>query len=501
MFAFPIDLFERLLILEDAKQLKNLAVAFLHPEAPIKSDEISKARCYFDRFSAPQQQSFEDTVYIENTLEDALNLKQLAINYMHPEIGIASSNPLTCARCNFSRYSAIEQESVEESEERAVILDDAIKLRQAARQYLYPEEGVVTSYAPSYGRCYFSRYSAIEQESVEESEERAVILDDAIKLRQAARQYLYPEEGVVTSYAPSYGRCYFSRYSAIEQESVEESEERAVILDDAIKLRQAARQYLYPEEGVVTSYAPSYGRCYFSRYSAIKQESVEKSDERAAILDDAMKLRQTARQYLYPEEGVVTSYAPSYGRSYFSRYSAIEQESVEKSDERAAILDDAMKLRQAARQYLQPVESVVSSDATSYGRCYFGRYSAIEQESVEESEEHQNVLNDALALKRLAMDYMHPEVRIVTSDLAACARCYFDSISAVRQDSYEEAEEHHKILVDALNLKILAGLSLPKSKTLPNTMELDSKVQNVSKSYSAVHLYGLDDDFVDASYF
>jgi hypothetical protein len=120
---------------------------------------------------------------------------------------------------------------------------------------------------------------------------------------------------------------------------------------------------------------------------------------------------------------------------------------------------------------------------------------------VEESEEHQNVLNDALALKRLAMDYMHPEVRIVTSDLAACARCYFDSISAVRQDSYEEAEEHHKILVDALNLKILAGLSLPKSKTLPNTMELDSKVQNVSKSYSAVHLYGLDDDFVDASYF
>ena len=339
MFAFPIDLFERLLILEDAKQLKNLAVAFLHPEAPIKSDEISKARCYFDRFSAPQQQSFEDTVYIENTLEDALNLKQLAINYMHPEIGIASSNPLTCARCNFSRYSAIEQESVEESEERAVILDDVIKLRQAARQYLYPEEGVVTSYAPSYGRCYFSRYSAIEQESVE------------------------------------------------------------------------------------------------------------------------------------------------------------------KSDERAAILDDAMKLRQAARQYLQPVESVVSSDATSYGRCYFGRYSAIEQESVEESEEHQNVLNDALALKRLAMDYMHPEVRIVTSDLAACARCYFDSISAVRQDSYEEAEEHHKILVDALNLKILAGLSLPKSKTLPNTMELDSKVQNVSKSYSAVHLYGLDDDFVDASYF
>jgi hypothetical protein len=447
MFAFPIDLFERLLILEDAKQLKNLAVAFLHPEAPIKSDEISKARCYFDRFSAPQQQSFEDTVYIENTLEDALNLKQLAINYMHPEIGIASSNPLTCARCNFSRYSAIEQESVEESEERAVILDDVIKLRQAARQYLYPEEGVVTSYAPSYGRCYFSRYSAIEQESVEESEERAAILDDAMKLRQAARQYLYPEEGVVTSYAPSYGRC------------------------------------------------------YFGRYSAIAQESVEKSEERATILDDAMKLRQAARQYLYPEEGVVTSYAPSYGRSYFSRYSAIEQESVEKSDERAAILDDAMKLRQAARQYLQPVESVVSSDATSYGRCYFGRYSAIEQESVEESEEHQNVLNDALALKRLAMDYMHPEVRIVTSDLAACARCYFDSISAVRQDSYEEAEEHHKILVDALNLKILAGLSLPKSKTLPNTMELDSKVQNVSKSYSAVHLYGLDDDFVDASYF
>ncbi len=439
-------------ILEEARQLKNLAIVFLYPEIPIRSDGYSFARCYFDRFSAPQRDSFEDVKDAENSLRDAMKLKQLA------------------------------------------------------RDYLNPEVGVVTSDATTYGRCYFDRYSAIEQESVEESEERAAILEDAKMLKHSAKDYLHPEVRVITSDPACLGRCYFSRYSSIEQESVAESEERVTILEDAMKLKQLARDYLHPEEGIVTSDVTAYGRCYFGRYSAIEQEYLEESVERAAILEDAMKLRQLARDYLNVEKGVSTSSSTSYARCYFSRFSSVEQDTVAESEERVAILEDAMKLKKLARHYFEPEQGVTKSDANSFGRNYFNRYSAVAQQPLVESEEQQKILADALNLKKIAMDYMHPEVRIVTSDLAACARCYFDRISAVRQESFEEAEEQHRILVDAMNLKLLADkvtLNMPKKNLVPKTVEalLHGNETKLPISVSDVHLHGLDDDFAESSYF
>eukprot|EP00554_Chaetoceros_debilis_P015276 CAMPEP_0194124702 /NCGR_PEP_ID=MMETSP0150-20130528/59079_1 /TAXON_ID=122233 /ORGANISM="Chaetoceros debilis, Strain MM31A-1" /LENGTH=247 /DNA_ID=CAMNT_0038818481 /DNA_START=119 /DNA_END=863 /DNA_ORIENTATION=- len=126
------ELLERLLILEDSRRLKQLAVAFLHPEQPVQRDPASTARCYFDRASAPK----------------------LAVDYLHPELGVVTSDATASARCYFDRVSAPEQESVEEGEYCSLVLVDAAALKKLAVDYLHPELGVVTSDATASARCY-----------------------------------------------------------------------------------------------------------------------------------------------------------------------------------------------------------------------------------------------------------------------------------------------------------------------------------------------------------
>merc|ERR1719157_511153 len=118
-------------------------------------------------------------------------------------------------------------------------------------------------------------------------------------------------------------------------------------------------------------------------------------------------------------------------------------------------LADAAALKQAAVDYLHPELGVVTSDATASARCYFDRVSAPEQESVEEAEYRSMVLADTAALKQAAVDYLHPELGVVTSDATASARCYFDRVSAPEQESVEEAEYCSLVLVDAAALKKL----------------------------------------------
>ena len=103
-----------------------------------------------------------------------------------------------------------------------------------------------------------------------------MILKDAKALKQLAFEYTYPESPVTTS-AECFGRNYFSRPSAPEQESVEEAEERAAILADAAALKKHAVMYAHPEAPVTTS-AECYGRNYFSRPSApLSAEPVQKN--------------------------------------------------------------------------------------------------------------------------------------------------------------------------------------------------------------------------------
>merc|ERR1712007_383575 len=122
-------------------------------------------------------------------LADAVALKKLAVDYMHPELGVVTSDPTATARCYFDRASAPEQESIEEAEERAMALADAVALKKLAVDYMHPELGVVTSDLTATARCYFDRASAPDQESIEEAEERAMALADAVALKKLAVDY------------------------------------------------------------------------------------------------------------------------------------------------------------------------------------------------------------------------------------------------------------------------------------------------------------------------
>merc|ERR1711937_580344 len=122
--------------------------------------------------------------------------------------------------------------------------------------------------AMSSGRNYFTRASAPEQESKEEAEERAKVLEEAALLKQYAGFHSHPEKPVVSSDAMSSGRNYFCRPSAPEQESMEEAEERAKVLEEAALLKQYAEFHLHPEKPVVSSDAMSSGRNHFCRPSA-----------------------------------------------------------------------------------------------------------------------------------------------------------------------------------------------------------------------------------------
>jgi len=262
------DLTERLRILEDTRQLKQLAIAFLHPERPVEVDSTFCARCYFDRFSAPQQETFEEAEERHMALTDAAALKRLAIDYAHPEIGVETSDSLACARCYFDRDSAPKQESMEDAEERHLILEDVKHLRRAAFDYMHPEVGVVTSDPTATARCFFNRASAAEQESTEDAEERHMALADAAALKRLAIDYMHPELGVVTSDPTATARCFFDRASAAEQESTEDAEERHTALADAAALKRLAIDYMHPELGVVTSDPTATARCFFDRHSA-----------------------------------------------------------------------------------------------------------------------------------------------------------------------------------------------------------------------------------------
>jgi len=446
---FKEEVEERALILADALLLKKQAVHYYHPDAPVETDSTVMGRNYFSRISAPKQESEEEVEERARILADALLLKKQAVHYYHPEAPVETDS-IVMGRNYFSRISATEQESEEEVEERARILADALLLKKQAVHYYHPEAPVETD-STFMGRNYFARPSAPEQETKEEVEERAIILADALLLKKQAVNYYHPEAPVEID--PTFmGRNYFARPSALEQESEQEVEERALILVDALLLRKQAVHYYHPEAPVQTD-STATGRNYFSRMSATEQESKEEVEERARILADALLLKKQAVHYYRPEAPIDTDSIFT-GRNYFARPSAPEQESKEEVEERAIILADALLLKKQAVHYYYP-EAPVETNWTAMGRNYFARPSAMEQESKEETEERAHNLADALLLKKYAVDYLHPEAN-VKMDSLAMGRSYFSRLSAPEQESKEEVEERSRILADILLLKKLA---------------------------------------------
>eukprot|EP01083_Nonionella_stella_P176979 620739_1 len=255
---------------------------------------VVTARSYFDRASAPAQESLEEAEYRRQVLADAAALKQLAVDYAHPESAVTTMDPAATARCYFDRASAPAQESLEETEYRRQVLEDAAALKQLAVDYAHPEIGVVNTDATATARCYFDRASAPEQESLEEAEYRQQVLADAAALKKLAIDYAHPELGVVTSDPAATARSYFDRASAPAQESLEEAEYRRQVLADAAALKQLAVDYAHPESAVTTMDPAATARCYFDRASAPAQESLEETEYRRQVLEDAAALKQLA---------------------------------------------------------------------------------------------------------------------------------------------------------------------------------------------------------------
>ena len=348
-----VDVDERLCILRESRKLKMLADFFLHPEKPVQSDATACARCYFDRPSAPQHESMEEADEAARILKDAKALKKLAVDYQHPERPVETSDATACARCYFDRPSAPQPESMEEANERAAILKELHLLKKAAYDYLHLEVPVSTTDPTIFGRNYFCRASAPEQET----EEMQLILEDAKALRKLARDYRHSEMPVVTSDPTIFGRNYFTHPSAPEQESLEEEEERTRILKEASTMKKLASDYRHPELPVATTDPTIFGRNYFTRPSAPNNA---KDEERQRVLEDAKALRKLALDYLHPELPVVASDPTVFGRNYFSRPSAVPQTTLEDEEEKDHVLEECHRLEQLAVDYHHPEVKVTT---------------------------------------------------------------------------------------------------------------------------------------------
>ena len=142
-------------------------------------------------------------------------------------------------------------------------------LKMYAGFHLHPERPIKSTADPTaFGRNYFMRDSAPDQMSVEESEERAQILEETAMLKKYAEFYLHPERPVESTDATACGRNYFTRASAPEYYDKEEAEERDLVLAEAAMLKQYATFYLHPEKPVETTDATACARNFFARASA-----------------------------------------------------------------------------------------------------------------------------------------------------------------------------------------------------------------------------------------
>jgi hypothetical protein len=440
---------ERLRVLDDARQLKALAEAFLYPERPVvTTDPYSCGRNYYARpSSVPQMMEHDDEEERVNITQEMAALKELAVAYLHPEVSVVTTDDTACGRNYFNRPSATEQESVDEAEERAAIAQDLENLKTIARDYAHPEHAVVTTDSTIYGRNYITRYTALDSD---QASERNAVLEDVQALKRLAVDYLHPELAVVTTDDVACGRNYFERASVPQVQSMEEVYEMDSILEEMKSLKLLATDYLHPESPVAVDPCIC-GRNYFDRATSPQQDVEPEKLNR--IMEDMQALKKFAMDYLHPELPISTTDPCACGRNYFDRYSAADMETMEEADDLARAMQELQMLKQLAVDYAHPELAVFTTDETACGRLYFNRACAPQYETQEEAEERACILQDVQTLSKLAVDYAHPELPVVTTDCTCCGRNYFDRYSAVEQMSVEEANEIARCTEDLATLK------------------------------------------------
>jgi len=433
---------ERNTIMGDLTQLKTTADWFLHPEKPIVTDGISCGRNYFTRSSAP---GFDDANEEERELimEEMKELKTTATWYLHPEKKvIVVVDSTACGRNYFTRGSALEYKM---EEERELVLAEAAELKKVAGWYLHPEKQIFVD-STDFGRNFFTRPSAPEEEGDEMEDERERVLAESAELKKVAGWYLHPEKKIVVD-STVFGRNYFTRLSAPEEEGDYFEKERERVLADSAKLKKIADWYLHPEKKIVVDSA-AFGRNYFTRLSAPEDDFMD--DEREGILAEAAEFKKMADWCINPNQPVVSNGFAT-ARNFFTRLSAPEEEDDDMYDEREGILAEAAELKKMADWYHNPNQPV-DSDGFATGRNYFTRPAAPEYDE-DAKEEHECILADAKELKEVA-EWYHDPTKPIKSNIAV-TRNYFTRPSAFVQDT-EDDEQRDKVLADALELKKLA---------------------------------------------
>ncbi|OEU09932.1 hypothetical protein FRACYDRAFT_271308 [Fragilariopsis cylindrus CCMP1102] len=419
---------ERQRVLEEAAELKKVADWYLHPGKKVAVDSTVCGRNYFTRPSAPE---YDDNMEEEreHALADAAELKKVAGWYFHPEKKI-DVDSIACGRNYFTRPSAPEYDDDDMEEARACVLAEAAELKMVADWYLHPEKKI--NVEPNvFGRNYFTRPSAPEEEDDGMEEECECVLSEAAELKMVADWYLHPEKKI--NVEPNvFGRNYFTRPSAPEEEDDGTEEERECVLAEAAELKKMADWCHNPNQPIVSD-GFSTGRNYFTRLSAAEDDMDE---ERELVLAEAAELKQMADWCHNPNQPIVSDGFAT-ARNYFTRPSAPEYEDEDDNieEERSLVLAEAKELKEVASWYHEPSKPVKSNIAVT--RNYFTRPSA----PVEEDEEMANILADALELKKLAIDYLHPEKPVVSSSIN-CIRNYFDRPSAKGHADYIHTEGH-----------------------------------------------------------
>jgi len=219
-------------------------------------------------------------------------------------------------------------------------------------------------------------------------------------------------------------------------------DERESILVEAAELKKMADWYHNPSQPVVSNGFAT-ARNFFTRLSAPEEEDDDMDDERESILVEAAELKKMADWYHNPNQPVVRDGFAT-GHNYFTRPAAPEyDEDTEEEHER--ILADAKELKEVAEWYHDPSKPIKTNIAVT--RNYFTRPSSLVQDT-EYDEQRTKILADALELKHLAIDYLHPEKPVASSSIN-CVRNFFDRPSAKGNHAdYIHTEGHANHPVD-----------------------------------------------------
>ena len=217
--------------------------------------------------------------------------------------------------------------------------------------------------------------------------------------------------------------------------------ERLAILEDAKKLKEVASYFLHPEYPVQID-STACARCYYGpnldevissigdddEEDEIMEEEEEEEEEYMNIMNDMRLLKMYAQDYLEPQrQNPVEVHPLSSCRNYFTRYGSTQQETFEESEERNHILEDTKQLKKFATFYMHPELPCTTTDPYATGRNIFTTSSFMtQQKNVNEMKERDQVLAEAQQLKKSAIHYMHPELPCVTSDPYATGRNFFD---------------------------------------------------------------------------